>query len=305
MLSHHATPQILLKLIKPFEWKIFGLYLLSGTWGIQSICLTYQLRHTIDNIRSESLLDWHLVNYLLIYCLGYLLSIIREHHCSSAMPALNAHILRGVLTLLKQQDQQTNVSMPYSFIEIKNAIVASIHQIEAMIGQIITICLSITALIAMKPIFGLFMITWLLLFSYINIISLKKQAKLSLSNAIKQQTLMRYLCYQQDHTIMTDFHLNRLTQSEQRFRNNLVSMRIKQTMICLVTQTALLLIVHYLFHKNQMSIGQMTSIIHLSLLIIQTWIFITNQMPYLILSYRKSITCIRSLNTSPKYLKPS
>lgn len=291
--------------LKPYRYSIIMLYLLASTWGIQSICLSRQLKLTVDALNTNQSITSYLISCQLIYTFGYLAIMLRETIYQQLLPNLNAHVYKIMLSQISDIKRAHNPAhLTYSLNELKQSIVDTILQIEPILGQIITLVTCVTTLITIYRHAAYILPIWIICFIIRHYFHLKQQTDQCQHHTQQHHQLISSLSHDKIETINDRIYA--LKEIEVNYGKQLRYMKLHQSIICLLSISFILGHMNHLYSKQIISLGQITSIIHLSMLSMQTWTYLVNQLPQLIKTFGRYKLCIQTLNqasTSKYHIK--
>ncbi|MBF12762.1 MAG: hypothetical protein CMF46_00095 [Legionellales bacterium] len=277
--------------IKPDRYSIACIYLLSGSSGLQSIFLSHQLKLIIDTMDSQQPMSGYLLNCFVIYTLGYSIITVREVIYQNLIPSLNKRVYHRIISTSHQNN--TANDMTYSLHELNQSIIQMIIQIEPFLGQIIILATSVYGLTKIYPHILYLLPCWALVFAYSQWHLLKQQITPCQEQMKRHYALISSIS--DNKIIAAHQHLDRLVNTEKLYRNKLKSMKLNQNLICYLGISFILLDVNYLYSHNSISLGDITSIMTLSMINMQSCSYLVNLLPQLIQCFKQYKVCMNAL----------
>ncbi|MCW8397958.1 ABC transporter ATP-binding protein/permease [Legionella sp. PATHC038] len=301
--KNNSLNNFFLNLIKPYSWYVIGLLLTAAYWGINNALSPYVLKLIIDKVAAfsgnKSALFDAIKPYIIVYITLWVL-IAMDMRLSDWLrlklfPYLRYDLVNNMFAYLNQHSHryfQNNFagSLSNKISDMTAGTISIFTTIDDAAAQIVGLIIAIISMLLVQPIFALILFVWAITFLGVAIVYFKPVQDLSNIFATSKTTLVGKIVDSISNITnlrlfsRADFENQVIrnatqdtTDKDQTMQWTILKMRIywDVSIIVLIATNLYMLVVMY--SKGQVSIGDFSFVISLSLSIFYNLWYLASQ----------------------------
>ncbi|VEB38923.1 ABC transporter ATP-binding protein [Legionella cherrii] len=292
-----------LNLIKPYSWYVIGLLLTAAYWGINNALSPYVLKLIIDKVAAfsgnKSALFDAIKPYIIVYITLWVLIAMDMRFSDwlrlKLFPYLRYDLVNNMFAYLNQHSHryfQNNFagSLSNKISDMTAGTISIFTTIDDAAAQIVGIIIAIISMLLVQPIFALILFVWAITFLGVAIVYFKPVQDLSNIFATSKTTLVGKIVDSISNITnlrlfsRADFENQVIrnatqdtTDKDQTMQWTILKMRIYWDVSIIVLIAANLSMLVVMYSKGQVSIGDFSFVISLSLSIFYNLWYLASQ----------------------------
>lgn len=292
-----------LNLIKPYSWYVIGLLLTAAYWGINNALSPYVLKLIIDKVAAfsgnKSALFDAIKPYIIVYISLWVLIAMDMRFSDwlrlKLFPYLRYDLVNNMFAYLNQHSHryfQNNFagSLSNKISDMTAGTISIFTTIDDAAAQIVGLIIAIISMLLVQPIFALILFVWAITFLGVAIVYFKPVQDLSNIFATSKTTLVGKIVDSISNITnlrlfsRADFENQVIrnatqdtTDKDQTMQWTILKMRIYWDVSIIVLIAANLSMLVVMYSKGQVSIGDFSFVISLSLSIFYNLWYLASQ----------------------------
>lgn len=301
--NNMSLNKFFLSLIKPYRWYVIGLLLTAAYWGINNALAPYVLKLIIDKVAAFSgdksaILNAIKPNVILYIALWVLIAVdmrLSDWLRLKLFPYIRYDLVNHMFAYLNQHSHrffQNNFagSLSNKISDMTAGTIAIFTTIDDAAAQIVGLIIAIISLLLVQPIFALILLIWAIAFLGVAIVYFKPVQDLSNFFATSKTTLVGKIV--DSISNITNLRLfsraafeNQVirnatqdtTDKDQTMQWSILKMRAYWDISIIVLIAANLYMLVVMYSKDQVSIGDFSFVISLSISIFYNLWYLASQ----------------------------
>ncbi|KTD71152.1 MULTISPECIES: ABC transporter ATP-binding protein [Legionella] len=301
--NNMSLNKFFLSLIKPYRWYVIGLLLTAAYWGINNALAPYVLKLIIDKVAAFSgdksaILNAIKPNVILYIALWVLIAVdmrLSDWLRLKLFPYIRYDLVNHMFAYLNQHSHrffQNNFagSLSNKISDMTAGTIAIFTTIDDAAAQIVGLIIAIISLLLVQPIFALILLIWAIAFLGVAIVYFKPVQDLSNFFATSKTTLVGKIV--DSISNITNLRLfsraafeNQVirnatqdtTDKDQTMQWSILKMRAYWDISIIVLIAANLYMLVVMYSKGQVSIGDFSFVISLSISIFYNLWYLASQ----------------------------
>ena len=301
--SDISLKEFFLQLIKPYKWYVVGLFFLALYWGVNNALSPYVLKLIIDKVAAfegdKSQIFTAIMPYVALYIVLWILIAVDMRFLDwvrmRLFPSLRYDVINSMFQYLNQHSHryfQNNFagSLANKIMDMMSGMVTIFSTLDDGFAQCIAILIAIISMLLVNPVFSLFLGLWVVAFLVITAVYFKPIRDQSNYFATAKSTVMGQVVDSVSN--VTNLRLfarhayeNKLIQDavqdtvdkDRAMQRTILKMRIFWDVSIIVLIGGNLYLLVSMYSKNQVTIGDFSFIISLSISIFYNLWYLASQ----------------------------
>ena len=301
--SDISLKKFFLQLIKPYKWYVVGLFFTALYWGVNNALSPYVLKLIIDKVAAfegdKSQIFTAIMPYVTLYILLWILIAVDMRFLDwvrmRLFPSLRYDVINSMFQYLNQHSHryfQNNFagSLANKIMDMMSGMVTIFSTLDDGFAQCIAILIAIISMLLVNPVFSLFLGLWVVAFLVITAVYFKPIRDQSNYFATAKSTVMGKVVDSVSN--VTNLRLfarhayeNKLIQDsvqdtvdkDRAMQRTILKMRIFWDVSIIVLIGGNLYLLVSMYSKNQVTIGDFSFIISLSISIFYNLWYLASQ----------------------------
>ena len=301
--SDISLKEFFLQLIKPYKWYVVGLFFLALYWGVNNALSPYVLKLIIDKVAAfegdKSQIFTAIMPYVTLYIVLWILIAVNMRFLDwvrlRLFPSLRYDVINSMFQYLNQHSHryfQNNFagSLANKIMDMMSGMVTIFSTLDDGFAQCIAIIIAIISMLLVNPVFSLFLVLWVVAFLVITAVYFKPIRDQSNYFATAKSTVMGKVVDSVSN--VTNLRLfarhayeNKLIQEsvqdtvdkDRAMQRTILKMRIFWDVSIIVLIGGNLYLLVSMYSKNQVTIGDFSFIISLSISIFYNLWYLASQ----------------------------
>ena len=301
--SEISLKKFFLQLIKPYKWYVVALFFTALYWGVNNALSPYVLKLIIDKVAAfegdKSQIFTAIMPYVTLYIVLWILIAVDMRFLDwvrmRLFPSLRYDVINSMFKYLNQHSHryfQNNFagSLANKIMDMMSGMVTIFSTLDDGFAQCIAILIAIISMLLVNPVFSLFLGLWVVAFLVITAVYFKPIRDQSNYFATAKSTVMGKVVDSVSN--VTNLRLfsrhtyeNRLIQEavqdtvdkDRAMQRTILKMRIFWDVSIIVLIGGNLYLLVSMYSKNQVTIGDFSFIISLSISIFYNLWYLASQ----------------------------
>lgn len=301
--SEISLKKFFLQLIKPYKWYVVALFFIALYWGVNNALSPYVLKLIIDKVAAfegdKSQIFTVIMPYVAVYIVLWVLIAVDMRFLDwvrmRLFPSLRYDVINSMFKYLNQHSHryfQNNFagSLANKIMDMMSGMVTIFSTLDEGFAQCIAILIAIISMLLVNPVFSLFLGLWVVAFLVITAVYFKSIRDQSNYFATAKSTVMGKVVDSVSN--VTNLRLfsrhtyeNRLIQAsvqdtvdkDRAMQRTILKMRIFWDVSIIVLIGGNLYLLVSMYSKNQVTIGDFSFIISLSISIFYNLWYLASQ----------------------------
>ena len=301
--SEISLKKFFLQLIKPYKWYVAALFFTALYWGVNNALSPYVLKLIIDKVAAfegdKSQIFTAIMPYVALYIVLWILIAVDMRFLDwvrmRLFPSLRYDVINSMFQYLNQHSHryfQNNFagSLANKIMDMMSGMVTIFSTLDDGFAQCIAIIIAIISMLLVNPVFSLFLVLWVVAFLVITAVYFKPIRDQSNYFATAKSTVMGKVVDSVSN--VTNLRLfarhayeNKLIQEsvqdtvdkDRAMQRTILKMRIFWDVSIIVLIGGNLYLLVSMYSKNQVTIGDFSFIISLSISIFYNLWYLASQ----------------------------
>ena len=298
-----SLKKFFLQLIKPYKWYVVALFFTALYWGVNNALSPYVLKLIIDKVAAfegdKSQIFTAIMPYVALYIVLWILIAVDMRFLDwvrmRLFPSLRYDVINSMFQYLNQHSHryfQNNFagSLANKIMDMMSGMVTIFSTLDDGFAQCIAIIIAIISMLLVNPVFSLFLVLWVVAFLVITAVYFKPIRDQSNYFATAKSTVMGKVVDSVSN--VTNLRLfarhayeNKLIQEsvqdtvdkDRAMQRTILKMRIFWDVSIIVLIGGNLYLLVSMYSKNQVTIGDFSFIISLSISIFYNLWYLASQ----------------------------
>lgn len=298
-----SLTQFILNLIKPYKGLITLMGLVALVWAVINSLMPYTLKLIIDHVvnlgNNKTLLYQLILPFILIYLGLWVVQSLNMRVLDwtklKLFPALREDTMTTMFNYVNQHSHQyfqNNFagSLINKILDMQSGIIEILNIFDDLYAQILGVSVAIIALLFVQPLFSIILLTWVVIFIFVTLLFLKPLKHLSTEFAESKTTIVGKMVDSVSNILNVRLFARQVYENQyihssikdavakdRAMQAKTLSMRIFWDLSIVALLGFNLFLLLHLYAKGQVTIGDFTFVISLSISILWNLWFLASQ----------------------------